>query len=161
MSNSIEYTLKLPSKPIQRVAIASLLLFLATLPVMDIPMSDASFPAHITEAARTISLGSLIVMMVAVVVFMYYRNRAAVYVDDTGIQLPNHNFISWESIQWYRIDVFLSTSGTRSVTLKVDGNKAVILAQNDEALNNLAEDIKTEVTGTQSICERFQGTKIF
>lgn len=102
MSNSTAYTLKVPSIPIQRVAVAFFLLFLVTLPVMGIPMSDASYPAHITETAGIVSLGSLIVAMPTALVFVFYRNRTTACLDGTGIQLPGHSFIPWESIQWYR-----------------------------------------------------------
>ena len=158
MSDPTAYTLKVPSKLIQRITIATLLLFLATLPVMDIPMSDASFPAHITEAARIVSLGSLIVTMLSVLVFTFYRNRVIVYVDDTGIQLPDYDFISWKSIRWYRVNVF-SSNGIRGVTLKVGSNKVVIGAENDEALFTLIEDIKQRLRVHNPLAKDFMELK--
>jgi len=126
---------------------------------MDIPMSDASFPARITEAALIFFQVSFFVTMASVLVFMYYRNQVTVCLDEEGIQLPDHSFISWESIIWYRIDVFSNNSGIRRVTLKADGGKAYILAQNDEALNSLAEEIEQRLRVHNPLAKDFKELK--
>jgi hypothetical protein len=68
-----------------------------------------------------------------------------VSLNEQGIYLPKYNFISWESIQWYRIDYFSSKSGTKRVVLKVTGGKAVILAEEGEGLDCIEAEIKQKL----------------
>jgi hypothetical protein len=55
MSTFTEYEIKLASKPLQKATFVFLLLFFACLTVIDIPMSDLSFPARITQVASILA----------------------------------------------------------------------------------------------------------
>ena len=65
--------------------------------------------------------------------------------DERGITLPSYGLITWESIRWYRFDIFSSSSGIRSLTLHYGTGKAFLLASDNESLMLVEEAIKTHL----------------
>ncbi len=146
MSTFSEYEIKVASKPLQKAALVSLFLFLVALyGRYMIPKSDFPFPDSIFQVAIILTQVFFVASVIATLAFVFYREQVKVTLNEQGIYFPKYNFISWERIQWYRIDLFSSKIGIKRVILNVDSSKAVILAEESEALFSLAEDIKQKL----------------
>src|SRR5690606_9605669 len=100
------YFLKVPNRTLRIFFLVLVLIFISTVPVMDIPMSDATFPPHITAIAMVICKISLILLLIATVAFTFYRKKITTSLNEKGIQIPKENFLFWAKILWYRIDPF-------------------------------------------------------
>ncbi|GEO03543.1 hypothetical protein AAE02nite_12070 [Adhaeribacter aerolatus] len=145
MDTSTEYSLKLASKTIQKATTAFIILFWIVLFggffVLDVLIGDFPLPTYLAKTVIQLIGVFLFASIVTAVAFAFYRKPGKVILNEQGIQLPHYPFISWESIQWYRIDQFSSNSNTKRVEIKVNGGKAVILAEENEPLFQLAADI--------------------
>jgi len=159
MNTTTEYSLKLASKFLSKATLVLLLLFLATLCVVDIPMTDVAFPRYITQTALTLAQALLIATLATMTTFVFYRKQVKVTLNEQGILVPGYEFIPWANIQWYRLDQFPNKSGVRSISLKLENSKAVIPAEESEALFRLAEDIEQRLRIHNPLAKDFRELK--
>ncbi|WPP51387.1 hypothetical protein [Catalinimonas niigatensis] len=155
MNDATEHTLKLASKPLQKAVFVLVPLVLLPTLVMDPPIDGVSFPEQIVLMARIVAATSLAGAMVSVTVFMFYRKRKKVYLNEQGIQFPNYPIIPWKRIQWYKIHI-ISNHGLNGMILKTDYGKVVISAEDDEALFHFKEDFKEKIALYNTAAQDFR-----
>ena len=125
---------------------------------MDIPMSNATFPPHITAIAIVICKICLILLLIATVAFTFYRKKITISLNEKGIQIPKENFLFWEKILWYRIDPF-SANGLRRIISKSEDHKIIIAADDGAPFEALAKDLKQLLTFYNPLARNYRGSK--
>lgn len=158
MSDSTEHTLRLASKTLQKTGFILIPLSMLPILVIDPPLDGVSFPEHIVLIARILAVTSLAGVMLSAVVFLFYRKRKKVYLNEQGIQFPMYPFIPWKRIQWYKIHI-ISNYGLNGMKLNTDYGKVVITAEDDEALYHFKEDFEEKVKRYNPSAQDFRELK--
>jgi hypothetical protein len=152
------YSLKVPSKIAQRAGVTGIFLIGLAF-FIEFVMNGFTFPHTLSLLARIVILSGFSLSILSTVFLLFHRKKAFILLDDQGIHLPGYEKITWNSIQWYRFDIFSSGSGTRNLTLQYNNKKAVVLAYDDELLMEVEQAIKEQIALQNPLAKDFRELK--
>ena len=152
------YSLRVASNTMQRIGLFALLC--CCLPfLIEFVNNGFSMPNTLSVLSQRLLLCSLIILLSLLPFFVFYRQKIEISIDETGIRLPTYGQITWESIQWYRFEIFSSGSGIRVATLHYGTGKVVLLAEDNESLMLVEEAIKTHLKTYNPLAKDFRELK--
>ena len=152
------YPLKLASKKLPTICLLALLCFCIPFLVESV-CNGFSMPNTLSAPSLQILRYSMFVLLGVLPFFVFYRQKVEIYMDEQGILLPTYGLITWECIQWYRFEIFSSSSGIRGLTLHYGRGKAVLLASDNESLMLVEEAIKKHLQTYNPLAKDFRELK--